>query len=162
MDGGALGEESVVKDDVIHSNRALSEGIITIAGNADGSTHAIWGKWGTWNESSIELRRWAIVSISAVWSAAGRLFLRRRWLCDSDSRCFFSIHSALTLNTFLTGRVRPIFRKFDYCWSANLAWTEKRSAYKKRLFLIRSLYFQRLNVLGKRKYDIMLGEIERT
>ena len=30
--GNALGEESVIKDDVIHSNRALSEGIITIAG----------------------------------------------------------------------------------------------------------------------------------
>ena len=29
--GDALGEESVIKDDVIHSNRALSEGIITIA-----------------------------------------------------------------------------------------------------------------------------------
>ena len=39
--GDALGEESVIKDDVIHSNRALSEGIITIVGNADGSTHAM-------------------------------------------------------------------------------------------------------------------------
>ena len=39
--GDALGEENVIKDDVIHSNRALSEGIITIAGNADGSTHAM-------------------------------------------------------------------------------------------------------------------------
>ena len=38
--GEALAEESV-KDDVTHSNRALSEGIITIAGNADGSTHAM-------------------------------------------------------------------------------------------------------------------------
>ena len=37
----ALGEEIAIKDDVIHSNRALSEGIITIAGNADGSTHAM-------------------------------------------------------------------------------------------------------------------------
>ena len=38
--GDALGEESV-KDDVIHSNRALSKGIITIAGNGDGSTLAM-------------------------------------------------------------------------------------------------------------------------
>ena len=37
----ALGEESVIKDDVLHSNPALSDGIITIAGNADGSTHAM-------------------------------------------------------------------------------------------------------------------------
>ena len=36
--GAALGEESVINDDAtIHSNRALSEGIITIVGNADGS-----------------------------------------------------------------------------------------------------------------------------
>ena len=77
--GDALGEESVIKDDVIHSNRAR-EGKITIAGNADGSTHAMWGKLGRWNESSIETWRWAIVSISAVRSAAGRLLLRRRWL----------------------------------------------------------------------------------
>ena len=41
-DGDALGEESVIKDDTtIHSNRALNEGIITIAGNANGSTHAM-------------------------------------------------------------------------------------------------------------------------
>ena len=39
--GDALGEESAIKDGVIHSNRALNEGIITIAGNADGSTHAM-------------------------------------------------------------------------------------------------------------------------
>ena len=39
--GDAPGEDSVIKDDVIHSNRALSEGIITIAGNANGSTHAM-------------------------------------------------------------------------------------------------------------------------
>ena len=39
--GDALGEEGVIKDDVIHSSRALSEGIITIAGNADGPTHAM-------------------------------------------------------------------------------------------------------------------------
>ena len=39
--GDALGEGSVIKDDVILSNRALSEDIITIAGNADGSTHAM-------------------------------------------------------------------------------------------------------------------------
>ena len=39
--GDALGEESVINDDVIHSNRALSEGIIIIAGNADGSTYAM-------------------------------------------------------------------------------------------------------------------------
>ena len=37
----ALGEESVIKDDAIHSNRALSEGMITIAGNADGSINAM-------------------------------------------------------------------------------------------------------------------------
>ena len=80
--GDALGEESVIKDDVIHSNRALSEGMITIAGNADGLTHAMWGKSGRWNESSIDPRRWAIVSISAVWSAAGRLLLGRRWPSD--------------------------------------------------------------------------------
>ena len=41
VDGDALEEESVIKDDVIHSNRALSEGIITIAGNAVGLTHAM-------------------------------------------------------------------------------------------------------------------------
>ena len=39
--GNALGEESVMKDDVIRSNQALSEGIIAIAGNADRSTHAM-------------------------------------------------------------------------------------------------------------------------
>ena len=39
--GDALGEESVIRNDVIHSNRALNEGIITIVGNADGSTHAM-------------------------------------------------------------------------------------------------------------------------
>ena len=38
--GEALGEESVTKDDVIHSNRALSKGI-TIAGNAEESTHTM-------------------------------------------------------------------------------------------------------------------------
>ena len=38
--GDALGEKSVIKGDVIHANRALNEGI-TIAGNADGSTHAM-------------------------------------------------------------------------------------------------------------------------
>ena len=52
--GDALREESVIKDDVIHSNRALSESMITIAGNADGSTHANLGKLGRLNESSIE------------------------------------------------------------------------------------------------------------
>ena len=39
--GDALGEDSVIKDDVMLSNRALSKGIITIAGNADGSTLAM-------------------------------------------------------------------------------------------------------------------------
>ena len=39
--GDALGDEGVIKDDVIHLNRALTEGIITIAGNANGSTHAM-------------------------------------------------------------------------------------------------------------------------
>ena len=39
--GDVLGEESGIKDDVIHSNRTLSEGIITTAGNADGPTHAM-------------------------------------------------------------------------------------------------------------------------
>ena len=51
--GDALGEDCVIKDDMIHSNRALSEGIITVEGNADGSTHAMQGKFGGWNESSI-------------------------------------------------------------------------------------------------------------
>ena len=55
------------------------------SGNADGPTHAMWGKLGRWNELSIELRRWAIVSISAVRSAAGRLLLGRRWLSLVDS-----------------------------------------------------------------------------
>ena len=52
--GDPLGEGSVIKDDVIHSNRALSAGIITIASNAEGSTYAMRGKLGIWNESSIE------------------------------------------------------------------------------------------------------------
>ena len=39
--GDLLGEESVINDARIHSSRALSEGIITIVGNADGSTHAM-------------------------------------------------------------------------------------------------------------------------
>ena len=39
--GDLLGEESVINDAIIHSSRALSEGIITIVGNADGSTHAM-------------------------------------------------------------------------------------------------------------------------
>ena len=39
--GDALGEESVIEDDALHSNRALSEGIITIVGSADGSTHTM-------------------------------------------------------------------------------------------------------------------------
>ena len=39
--GDGLGGESVINDDEIHSNRAISEGIITIAGNADVSTHAM-------------------------------------------------------------------------------------------------------------------------
>ena len=39
--GDALGEESVIIDVVIHLNRVLSEGIITIAGNYDGSTNVM-------------------------------------------------------------------------------------------------------------------------
>ena len=41
--GDALGDLSVITGDAIkvHSNRALSEGMITIVGNADGSTHAM-------------------------------------------------------------------------------------------------------------------------
>ena len=41
--GDALGDLSVIKGDAIkmHSSRALSEGMITIVGNADGSTHAM-------------------------------------------------------------------------------------------------------------------------
>ena len=42
VDGGRTGRGECNKDDAtIHSNRAQSEGIITIAGNADGSTHAM-------------------------------------------------------------------------------------------------------------------------
>ena len=39
------------KGDVIkiHSSRALSEGMITIVGDADGSTHAMWEKLGRWS-----------------------------------------------------------------------------------------------------------------
>ena len=39
--GDLLGELNVINDAMIHSSRALSEGIITIVGNADGSTHAM-------------------------------------------------------------------------------------------------------------------------
>ena len=39
--GDLLGELSVLNDAMIHLSRALSEGIITIVGNADGSTHAM-------------------------------------------------------------------------------------------------------------------------
>ena len=66
------GECNLRRWDKIHSNRALS--MITIAGNVNGSTHVMWR-----NESSIEQRRWALVSISAVRSAVGRLLLGRRW-----------------------------------------------------------------------------------
>ena len=51
--GDLLGEVIVMNDAIIHSSRALSEGIITIVGNADGSSHAMQGKLGKWNESSI-------------------------------------------------------------------------------------------------------------
>ena len=47
--------------------------------------HAMWGKLGRWNESTIETWHWATVSISAVRSASGRLLLRRHWLSDSFS-----------------------------------------------------------------------------
>ena len=79
--GDALGEESVIKTmRWIHSNRAQSEGMIIIAGNADGLIYAMTGKLGRWNESSIEQRRWAIISISAVTSAVSRVLLGKRWL----------------------------------------------------------------------------------
>ena len=39
--GDLLGEENVISDAIVHSSRALSEGTITIVGNADGSTHAM-------------------------------------------------------------------------------------------------------------------------
>ena len=39
--GEVMGELSVINDAIMHSSRALSEGIITIVGNADGSTHAM-------------------------------------------------------------------------------------------------------------------------
>ena len=39
--GDLLGEKSVINDAMIHSSRALREGIITIVGNVDGSTHAM-------------------------------------------------------------------------------------------------------------------------
>ena len=39
---------------------------MTIAGIASGSTHVISGKLIGWNESSIELGRWDIVSILAL------------------------------------------------------------------------------------------------
>ena len=49
VDGGRAGRGECNQGDVIHSTRALSEGIITIVGNADGSTHAMWGKLGRWS-----------------------------------------------------------------------------------------------------------------
>ena len=39
--GDLLVEVSVINEAIIHLSRALSEGIITIVGNADGSTHAM-------------------------------------------------------------------------------------------------------------------------
>ena len=39
--GDLLGEMIVINDAMIHSSQALSEGIITIVGNAHGSTHAM-------------------------------------------------------------------------------------------------------------------------
>ena len=84
--GDALGDESVIDMtmQLMHSSRALSEGVLTIVGNADGSTHAMWGKLGRWIESSIEARRWASVSISAVKSAAARLLFRMRLTLNSE------------------------------------------------------------------------------
>ena len=39
--GEVMGELSVINDAIMHSSRALSGGIITIVGNADGLTHAM-------------------------------------------------------------------------------------------------------------------------
>ena len=41
--GDALGDESVIDMtmQLMHSSRALSEGVLAIVGNADGSTHAM-------------------------------------------------------------------------------------------------------------------------
>ena len=41
LDGGRTGRGECMNDAMIHLNRTLNEGIITIAGHADGSTHSM-------------------------------------------------------------------------------------------------------------------------